>query len=121
VERVREICLSYPEVVEAEQFGRPWWKAGQRSFCHYGGKVVREDGVWRGRDGAVFNVTPLDQDMLIQDPRFVRTSYIGQHGWTTMTFGPEVDWGEVEELIDLAYRRVALKRMLRALDARTAS
>lgn len=35
-----------------------------------------------------------------------------------MSFDATVDWDEVKELMDVAYRRVALKRMLKALDGR---
>jgi predicted DNA-binding protein (MmcQ/YjbR family) len=108
LERVRRICMAYPEAVEVEQFGEPWWKAGKKPFCSYGAEGLR--------DGAAFNVSLMDQAELIKDPRFERTRYLGQHGWTTMAFGKKVDWGQVEELVDIAYRRVANKRMLAALD-----
>ena len=106
-EHVRRICMAYPEVVEAEQFGGPWWKAGKKSFCIYGAAG--------GSSGAAFNLSIEDQTELIQDERFSRTGYIGRHGWTTMRFDKPIDWALVEELIDVAYRRVALKRMLKAL------
>ena len=53
----------------------------------------------------------------MQDPRFAKSHYIGHHGWTTMRFTGRVEWSLVEELVDQAYRKVALKRMLTALDA----
>jgi len=108
VERVRGICMAYPEAIEVEQFGEPWWKAGKKPFASYGA-----DGL---KDGMAFNVSRMDQAQLIQDSRFTPTQYLGQHGWTTLTFGRKVDWAEVEDLIDIAYRRVALKRMLNKLD-----
>ncbi len=108
VERLRKICLAYPEVVEVVQFGNPWWKAGKKSFCIY--------GETDGRSGVAFNLSLEDQTILLEDPRFSITSYIGRHGWTTLRLAARPDWGEVEDLVDTAYRRVALKRMLRALD-----
>jgi predicted DNA-binding protein (MmcQ/YjbR family) len=115
MERLRKLCMAYPEATEVEQFGRPWWKAGDKSFCIYGGEAEKIDGVWRGHDGASFNVTPKDQARLIQDPRFKRTPYMGQHGWTTMCWTGEPDWTEVAELLDLAYHKIANKRQLKAL------
>ena len=109
VTRLRKICLRYPEVAEVEQFGGPWWKAGKKSFCVYGAD--------EGRSGAAFNLSLAEQAILIGDPRFTPTRYMGQHGWTTMVFEGAVDWEQVEDLVDVAYRDVALKRMLRALDA----
>ncbi|MES2155146.1 MAG: MmcQ/YjbR family DNA-binding protein [bacterium] len=110
LERVRRICMEYPGVVEVEQFGEPWWKVGKKPFASYGAENVR--------DGMAFNVTLMDQSQLLEDPRFERTHYIGQHGWTTMVFGKKVDWAEVEELVDIAYRKVAPKRLTATLDLR---
>jgi predicted DNA-binding protein (MmcQ/YjbR family) len=106
--KFRAIALAYPEAVEVEQFGEPWFKAGKKPFCTYGAEG--------GADGASFNVSLMDQAELLKDPRFERTHYIGQHGWTTMRFDGPVEWGEVRELADIAYRRVANKRMLGKLD-----
>lgn len=108
IERLRKICMSYPEAVEVEQFGEPWWKAGKKAFCSYGAEGMQE--------GAAFNVTLLDQQQLCKDSRFAPTHYVGQHGWTTLTFGKAVDWKEIEELVDVAYRKVANRRQLAALD-----
>ena len=111
--RLRKTCLAYPEAVEVEQFGSPWWKAGKKSFCIYGSSD--------GHVGASFNVSPEEQSLLLEDPRFYRTGHIGQHGWTSMRFDERIDWPLVEELVEVAYRRVALKRMLKALDSDRAS
>jgi hypothetical protein len=116
VARLRKLCLAYPEVVEVEQFGGPWFKAGKKAFCAYGAESEKVDGAWRGRDGASFSVSLMDQSELVKDPRFGRTHYIGHHGWTTMRFEGAVDWDEVVELVDIAYRRAANRRMLSRLD-----
>jgi predicted DNA-binding protein (MmcQ/YjbR family) len=110
IERLRKICKAYPGVVEVQQFGEPWWKVGKKSFCSYGAEG--------GKDGAAFNVSLMDQSELVKDPRFERTHYIGQHGWTTLTFGRDVDWAEVKELVDIAYRRVAGKKLIAELESR---
>ena len=107
--RMRKICMAYPEVVEVEQFGNPWWKAGKKSFCIYSESA--------GQEGAAFSLSPLDQSLLLGDPRFSKTGHIGQHGWTSMRFSGRIDWEQVEELVETAYYRVALKRMLKALEA----
>jgi predicted DNA-binding protein (MmcQ/YjbR family) len=107
--RLRKICLAYPEAVEVEQFGEPWFKAGKKAFCVYGADDFH--------DGAAFNVSVMDQAELVKEPRFTRTAYVGQHGWTTMSFEGGADWETVEELVGIAYRRVANKRMLKELDA----
>lgn len=100
--------MAYPEVVEVEQFGNPWWKAGKKSFCIYG----ESDG----QQGASFNLSREEQSLLLDGERFYKTGHIGHHGWTSMRFSGKVAWDQVEELIDIAYRRVALKRMLEKLE-----
>jgi len=106
---LRKLCLEYPEVVEVEQFGSPWWKAGKKSFAIY--------GVSHGQSGASFKLTREEQAILVEaDPRFSRARHIGQHGWTTMRLEGRLDWTQIEDLVDIAYRNAALKRMLKALD-----
>jgi predicted DNA-binding protein (MmcQ/YjbR family) len=106
--RMRKICMAYPEVVEVEQFGNPWWKAGNKSFCIYG----ESDG----HQGASFNLSLDEQALLLGDERFYKTGYIGRHGWTSMRFSGKIPWEQVEGLVEIAYRRVALKRMIKTLD-----
>lgn len=118
--KVRKLCLAYPESSEVQQFGAPWFKAGKRPFVVYG-TSEKVDGVWRGRDGASFAMSRMDQSALCEDPRFKPTPYMHQHGWVTLSFAGGVDWGEVTDLVDSAYRHVANQRMLKALDARASS
>ncbi len=117
--KVRKLCLAYPETLEVVQFGAPWFKAGKRPFVVYG-TSEKVDGVWRGKDGLSLAMTKMDQAALCEDPRFRPTPYMHQHGWVTLAFAGAPDWDEVRELVDSAYRNVALKRMLDALDENTA-
>ncbi len=103
----RRRCLAYPEAMEVEQFGHPWFKAGKRPFAIFG-----KD---EGRLTFSFSTSRMDQEGLCQLEGFWPTPYMHQHGWTTMA-ADDPDWGLVDELLDSAYRHVALKRMLKALD-----
>jgi hypothetical protein len=117
VERVQALCLALPEVVEAEQFGGPWWKAGKKPFCSYGGASTRDAGGYHGVDGVTVKVPRL-QAALLRDPRFQRERFMGRYGWTHLTFGEdEPDWVEVRDLVVEAYRGVANARQLAKLDA----
>jgi len=117
VRRLQALCMAYPEAVEAEQFGGPWWKAGTKAFCLYGAESQRNpDGGYRGVDGMAVKLPLADQDALLLDPRFHRERYLGRHGWTVLRFSGTVDWDEVGELVDSAYRNVANHRQLAALD-----
>jgi hypothetical protein len=105
LQHVRQFCLSLPEVVEAEQFGYPWWKAGKKSFA------------CGGQDDLSVNLTLELQDIMLQDSRFTKTHYVGHHGWVSFSL-KEVDEATTEKLLLEGYRKVALKRMLAALAAR---
>ena len=56
------------------------------------------------------------QDELLEDPRFFPTPYAARLGWVSLRIDSKIDWNELRELIREAYRQVALKRMLKALD-----
>ena len=102
----RDFCLGLPEVVEVLQFGYPWYKAGKKSFAILGNGTT-----------VSINLTHELQDLMLQDERFERSHYVGQHGWVTFTLA-DVEVPTVERLVLAAYRKVALKRMLTTLDAR---
>ena len=48
--------------------------------------------------------------------RWKKSAYIGQHGWTTLLPEFKIDWGEIDGLIDEAYRRTAPKSALKKWD-----
>jgi predicted DNA-binding protein (MmcQ/YjbR family) len=114
-------ACAFPGVVEVEQFGGPWYKVGGlkgKSFACYGAESEKTGpNEYQGVDGAAFNVTLMDQAALLEDPRFEKTHYIGQHGWVTMRWDDEPDWKEVRQLAESAYRKVAGKRLIERLDA----
>ncbi|MBB5786465.1 putative DNA-binding protein (MmcQ/YjbR family) [Jiangella mangrovi] len=108
---LRAACLRFPEAVEVEAWGRPTFRAGKKMFA-----------VFEGNDDHPFAVIvkpdPSDRPALLQEPRFYVPAYYGPSGWLAFDLtAAEVDWAEVGELLDGSYRQVALKRMLKALDA----
>lgn len=113
VQRVRELCLAYPEAVEVESWGRPTFRAGKRVFVLVGSAMSRELSI-------VFKPDPDDRRALKQDPRFFDPPYWGgRNGFLGIDIdAPDTDWTEIAELIDASYRQVALKRQLAALDSR---
>ncbi len=55
------------------------------------------------------------QCTLLDDARFSRTPYIGQHGWVTIN-SARLRKGELDMLVTEGYRRVANKKQLAMLD-----
>lgn len=115
LEGVREICLSLPEAVESTTFGKPNFRAGKKSFVDFG----------KSSDGNIYLSFKADPDwglILREDPRIRRARYVGQHGWLVLDLSDgEPDWNEIRGLILGSYRLAALKRMLKALEAREPS
>jgi predicted DNA-binding protein (MmcQ/YjbR family) len=108
---VRKVFLDFPEAVEVEAWGRPTFRAGKKIFGVFSGTDERP---W----GLIFKPDSDERASLLADERFYSPPYFGPSGWLALDLeaGP-VDWDEVRELADASYRQVALKRMLRALDA----
>ncbi|MEP6697267.1 MAG: MmcQ/YjbR family DNA-binding protein [Pseudonocardiales bacterium] len=108
---LRGICLAFPEAAEIPAWGRPTFRAGKKMFAVFGSDDDHGYTV-------VFKPDPADRRGLLSDPRFYAPPYFGAAGWLALdlTAGP-VDWTEVAELMDASYRLVALKRMLKVLDA----
>jgi predicted DNA-binding protein (MmcQ/YjbR family) len=107
--RVRSICLALPEAREVEAWGHPTFRAGKKMFAALGqdqGGVALGLGVGHDR-----------QEQLLEDARFFPTPYAARLGWVSLRIDGKTDWEEVRGLVRQAYRQVALKRMLKALDA----
>ena len=110
--RVRPVCLALPESREVEAWGRPTFRAGKKIFA-----VFSTDD--EHANSLVFKPEPGDREALVQDPRFYVPPYFGPAGWLALDLVESApDWQEIAELVEGSYRQVALKRMLKALDAR---
>jgi predicted DNA-binding protein (MmcQ/YjbR family) len=112
VERVRGICLAYPESVEVRAWGRPTFRAGKKIFIMVSASMDRPYTI-------VFKPETDERLAYLEDPRFFSPAYWGPGGWLAIDIdSPSTDWTELAELIDTSYRQVALKRQVTALDSR---
>ena len=108
---LRRMCLDFPEAVEVEAWGRPTFRAGKKMFAVFGGD---DDHLY----AVVFKPDPADLRGLLADSRFYRPPYFGAAGWLALDLtAAAIDWTEVGELMDASFRQVALKRMVKKLDA----
>lgn len=108
---LRRVCLALPEAVEVEAWGRPTFRAGKKIFAVFSGTDERPWGLI---------VKPDDEERLalLREARFYSPPYFGPSGWVALDLdAADVDRDEVAELVETSYRQVALKRMLKALDA----
>jgi predicted DNA-binding protein (MmcQ/YjbR family) len=115
LERLRAICLPYPEAVETGGVGSPSFKVRDKIFAmRHPMRLPTGDrpSVWcKGRPGiqaALVGAAPK---------RFAVPPYIGHRGWIAVFLDGDCDWDELADLIDESYRMTAPKRLLAQLDA----
>jgi hypothetical protein len=115
LERLRKICLALPETTERLSHGEPTWFVRDKttfvmySNRHHGGPL----GFWcAAPPGAQETLTGSDPD------RFFVPPYVGHRGWLGVRLDVPVDWGLIASLVEDAYRTVAPKRLVAALDQR---
>ena len=110
-ERVRRLCMAYPEAAEVPAHGRSTFRAGKRQFAIVG--AAHDDA------GAVeFIPDDLERPALLERDDVFVPPYEGAYGWLAIRVEADAgDWELLAELLDTSYRRVALQRQLRALDA----
>jgi predicted DNA-binding protein (MmcQ/YjbR family) len=101
---LRRICLGLPETSETDSFGHPNFRAGKRTFAAF---------EWiKGRPSIAIRLDAAEADLLLsQQQDFFRTPY-GRGIWVSAWADAAPDWALLEDLIERAYRNVALKRML---------
>jgi predicted DNA-binding protein (MmcQ/YjbR family) len=110
LERVRAICMAYPDATEVQSWGRPTFRVAKRIFIVVGSGMDRPHSI-------IFKPDAEERRAYIEDARFWVPPYWGPSGWlATGLAAAEVDWQEIAELIDTSYRLLAQKRHLKVLD-----
>jgi hypothetical protein len=115
VEELRRLCLALPEATERLSHSEPsWFVADKKLFAtlsdhHHDDRLA----FWcAAPEGA-------QESLVASDPeRFFVPPYVGHRGWLGVYLDVAVDWEQVAELIDDAYRAVAPKRLVAELEAR---
>jgi len=115
LEKLRQICLAFPEATERLSHGEPtWFVRDKKTFANYANHHHDDRlAFWcAAPDGA--------QEMLVGSypERFFVPPYVGHRGWLGVYLDVPVDWDEIADLVAASYRRVAPKRLVAELDAR---
>ena len=117
VGRVRAICLSFPGATERVSHGAPAFFVGRQFLTMWAEGHHEHDfpHLWCA-------APPGAQDELVtsEPDRFFRPPYVGGRGWLGMRLDGRLDWGEIQHLCEEAFRTVAPKRLIAALDASSA-
>jgi predicted DNA-binding protein (MmcQ/YjbR family) len=86
-----------PDTDEASPFGHPWFRVKSKMFVSFG-----------EHEGSPCLVVKVGKDaisLFLEDPRFFRAPYIGQHGWVGLRLKADPDWEEVDSLIRDSYEK----------------
>ena len=116
IDRVRAICLSFPEATEKVSHGAPaffvkkqfvmLWASGhhEHQFPH----------LWCAAPPGV------QAELVDTEPeRFFRPPYVGSRGWLGVRLDGALDWDELAAVCEDAYRTIAPAKLIAALDAKS--
>ena len=92
--KLREICLALPKTSETTTFGHPTFQVGTKTF------TVLE--TYKGELSICVKVGKKMQPVFLEDARFYRTPYVGQHGWVSLRANTKLNWEEIAELVRAA-------------------
>lgn len=112
---MREICHGFEGADEAELQNRPLFHVARRRFAIFNGQTTPPRPRWDSSGRSLHFVTdPLERDALHQDRRFTASPHHGDRGWLALSleYPHSLDWGEVAELLESAYRQVAPRHHL---------
>ena len=114
LEGARAICLALPEAEEKEAWGMPTFRVRGKLFAHFA-----DDHHGDGRVALWLKAAEGAQELLVEaaPERFFVPPYMGPRGWVGVGVDGEVDWEEVAALVEEAWRLIAPKRVVAALDA----
>jgi hypothetical protein len=115
LDRLRRLCLALPETTERLSHGEPtWFIRDKKTFVTYANHH-HDDRL------AFWCAAPpgSQQAKVASGPeRYFVPAYVGHRGWLGVYLDVPVDWTEIEEIVEEAYRTIAPKRLVAELDAR---
>ncbi len=113
LEKVRALCLGWPETSEKEAWGGPTFRVKGKMFAMY-----MDDHHGDGRVALWCNASRDARDALVDaSPRhFFVPPYMGPRGWLGVRLDSRLGWKRVVEIVEEAYRRTAPPRVLAQLD-----
>lgn len=109
VERLRKLCLAFPEANERISHGEPTWFAGKgKVFAmldnhHHGAEHL---AVWLPQPRGV------QERLLASDgERFFKPPYVGVNGWVGVVLDGKPDWKQLASLLRDSFVFVATKKL----------
>jgi hypothetical protein len=113
--KIRKICMSFPEVTERLSHGAPsWFVRGKSTFV-----MLMEDGHHYIRFPHLWCAAPpgVQGELVEAEPdRFFKPPYVGGRGWLGVRLDVDIDWDEMAQILEDAYRVIAPKKLIAELD-----
>ena len=123
IERIRAICLAFPEVTERPSHGTPTFFVRDKKAFVYAWISGHHDNqfphLWCAAPDGV------QGELIASAPaRYFRPPYVGHRGWVGVRLDGDADagvrggpdWAEVAEVCEDAYRAIAPKSLVTRLD-----
>lgn len=111
---LRRLCLALPGTTERLSHGEPtWFIRDKKTFVNYADHHHDDRlSFWCAAPVGV------QQAMVASEPeKFFVPPYVGHRGWLGVYLDVPVDWAEIADIVEDAYRTVAPKRLVAELDA----
>jgi hypothetical protein len=110
LDKLRAICLVFPEAVEAGGVGDPTFKVRDKIFAMRH-PMQERPSLWCKAPAG------LKEGLVGADPqRFFVPPYVGNRGWVGLWLDGDVDWDHLAELVKQSYRMTAPKRLIAQLN-----
>jgi hypothetical protein len=111
--RIRAICTGLPGVTERLSHGAPSFFAGRQFLTLWldGHHDHTFPHLWCAAPPGV-----QDELVTTEPDRFFRPPYVGGRGWLGLRLDGEIDWDEIALVCEEAFRTVAPKKLVAALD-----
>jgi hypothetical protein len=111
LDRVRELCLSLPEVTERPSHGAPTWFVAKKTFVTY-----HDDHHGDGRLALWCAAPEGAQSGLVAGApeHYFVPPYVGHRGWVGVRLDRDLDWDAIAGAIEEAYIAVAPQRLIAA-------
>jgi hypothetical protein len=112
-DRVRAICMALPGVTERLSHGAPAFFAGKQFL------MLWPDGHHDHEFSHLWCAAPpgVQAELVTTEPEgFFRPPYVGGRGWVGIRLDSDIDWEELTAVCEEAFRAVAPKKLIAALD-----
>jgi hypothetical protein len=116
--RIREICSRFPDAEESELQNRPLFHVRRRRFAIFNDDSSPARRWWQAFGRSLhFATDPGRRSRLLGDARFGVSPHHGFRGWMAVDLrARDVEWSEIEGLLESAFRAVAGRGLVAELD-----